>query len=114
MKYSLNGRELMRKINTLNDLHEISELLTGKSFAEIDKKNTDPNKKGYFGNVVQESGFGLPKDNAAEADFSFLGVELKVTPYKQNKNESYSAKERLVANIIDYMSEFTADKFEES
>jgi DNA mismatch repair protein MutH len=35
-----------------------------------------------------------------------LGVELKVTPFKKNKNGTYSAKELLVLNIIDYMKEF--------
>lgn len=35
-----------------------------------------------------------------------MGIELKVTPIKQNKNGSYSAKERLVLNIINYMEEY--------
>ena len=34
------------------------------------------------------------------------GIELKVTPYKKIKGGKLSAKERLVLNIIDYMTEY--------
>lgn len=82
--------------------------LIGKTFGEIDKFNRleDKKGKGNLGQVVEESYFGYYVNSRAEADFSYAGVELKVTPYKVNKNKTISAKERLVLNIINYMEEY--------
>lgn len=52
-----------------------------------------------------EAWFKVPKNSVAGADLVEAGVELKATPYKQNKNSTYSAKERLVFNIINYEEE---------
>ena len=89
--------------------------LIGKTFGEIDKFNRleDKKGKGNLGQVVEESYFGYDVNSRAEADFSYVGVELKVTPYKVNKNKTISAKERLVLNIINYMEEYKKS-FEES
>lgn len=40
-------------------------------------------------------------------------MELKVTPYKQNKNGKFVAKERLILTMIDYFS-VVDEKFEDS
>jgi DNA mismatch repair protein MutH len=40
-------------------------------------------------------------------------VELKVTPFRRNKNGTYSSKERLVLNMIDFMNE-ELEEFHES
>ena len=89
--------------------------LIGKTFGEIDKySRLEKNKgKGNLGQVVEESYFGYDVNSRAEADFAHVGVELKVTPYKVNKNKTISAKERLVLNIINYMEEYKKS-FEES
>lgn len=45
--------------------------------------------------------FFFRKENSkSEPDFIEAGVELKVTPFKLNKNRTYSSKERLVLNMI--------------
>jgi len=69
--------------------------------------------KGGIGQVVEEGHFGYSPNSDAEPDFKAAGVELKVTPYRRNFDGSISAKERLVLNIIDYMTEYEST-FEES
>ncbi|MFN3634015.1 Sau3AI family type II restriction endonuclease, partial [Exiguobacterium profundum] len=61
--------------------------------------------KGALGHIIEESHFGYPINSDARPDFEELGIELKVTPFKRNKNGTYSSKERLVLNMIDYHSE---------
>lgn len=79
----------------------------GKSFKEIDITNRLSNKhsKGGLGQVIEESLFGYKINSDAKPDFEHLNVELKVTPFKRNKNGKLAAKERLVLNIINYMEE---------
>ena len=62
-----------------------------------DKKN-----KGNLGQIVEERYFHYKCNSDSRPDFHEAGVELKVTPYKQNKDGSISAKERLVLTMIDY------------
>lgn len=94
---------------------EYANKLIGKTFGEIDKYDRLENNKGKgnLGQVVEESYFGYDVNSRAEADFAHVGIELKVTPYKVNKNKTISAKERLVLNIINYMEEYKKS-FEES
>lgn len=79
----------------------------GKTFGEIDTNGRINNlkAKGHLGQIIEESFFGYEINSNAEADFAHLGIELKVTPIKQNKNKTISAKERLVLNIINYETE---------
>lgn len=79
----------------------------GKTFGSIDKRNRIQNEraKGHLGQIIEESHFGYEINSNKEADFENLGIELKVTPVKQNKNGTLSAKERLVLNIINYHEE---------
>ena len=79
----------------------------GKTFGEIDLSGriTNPKAKGQLGQIIEESFFGYEINSKSEADFLELGIELKVTPLKLNKNGSISAKERLVLNIINYQKE---------
>ena len=76
-------------------------------FGEIDttgRLNTAKNK-GNVGQMFEECWFGIKVNSRAEADFIDLGIELKVTPCIKNKSKKYVAKERLVLNIINYMTE---------
>lgn len=61
--------------------------------------------KGNVGQMFEECWFGRKVNSRSEADFKELGVELKVTPFIKNKSGKKSAKERLILNIIDYMTE---------
>lgn len=58
--------------------------------------------KGNLGQIIEEKFFHYECNNDSRADFHEVGVELKVTPYKVNKNGSLSAKERLILTMIDY------------
>lgn len=101
---------------SIDSIMEYAEGLIGKTFGEIDKNERlgDNRGKGNLGQVVEESYFGYDINSRAEADFSHVGVELKVTPFKVNKNKTISAKERLVLNIINYMEEYKKDFYESS
>lgn len=60
--------------------------------------------KGNFGQTLEKYYFGYEPNSIAGADFQEAHLELKSTPLKELKNSQYRAKERLVLNIIDYMS----------
>lgn len=76
----------------------------GKKIKEIDMTGRIETGKGAIGTIIEESWFGYSPNSTAEPDFPEAGVELKVTPYKHT-SKGISAKERLVCNIIDYMTE---------
>lgn len=93
--------------NSEEDLMAKAETASGKTFDEIDKtKRLSNTGKGNLGQIIEESLFEYAINNNPRPDFENLGIELKVTPVKQNKNKSFSAKERLVLNIINYMEEY--------
>lgn len=83
----------------------------GKTFGSIDQNNRIKNEraKGHLGQIIEESHFGYEVNSNKEADFEHLGIELKVTPVKENKNGTLSAKERLVLNIINFHDEVHYD-----
>lgn len=84
----------------------------GIPIGDIDNTGRIKAGKGAIGTVIEESWFGYQPNNEAEPDFSEAKVELKATPYIRTSN-GISAKERLVCNIINYMTEY--DKtFEDS
>jgi len=80
----------------------------GKSAVKETKRN-----KGNLGQIVEERFFHYKCNNDSRADFHEAGVELKVTPYKINKNGSISAKERLILTMIDYF-QVVNETFEKS
>lgn len=101
-------------INKLNDLK-------GKKFNELSESNNYHVKdKGSLGKYIESEYFGKELDNKSEPDFILVdvsdeeSVELKVTPVKKLKNGKYSAKERLVLNMIDYVKEVDKDFYEAS
>ncbi|WP_047985483.1 Sau3AI family type II restriction endonuclease [Ornithinibacillus californiensis] len=102
--------------NTQEELLFKSKQAEGKTFGEIDNSGRIYNQraKGGLGQIVEESFFGYEVNSKSEADFTNLGIELKVTPIKENKNGSLSAKERLVLNIINYHKEALAEFYTSS
>ncbi len=76
----------------------------GKSEVTEVKRN-----KGNVGQIIEECFFHYSCNSDARADFPEAGVELKVTPYKENKNGTLSAKERLILTMIDYMTVVNED-----
>ncbi|MEY8371035.1 Sau3AI family type II restriction endonuclease [Aerococcaceae bacterium 50-4] len=95
------------EIKTIEELMAIAKSAEGKEIKDFDINNRLASKgnKGGIGQIIEEGLFGYEINSNSEADFGELGVELKATPVKQNKNKSLAAKERLVLNIINYMNE---------
>ncbi|WP_455543513.1 Sau3AI family type II restriction endonuclease [Intestinibacter sp.] len=95
---------------------EYSSNLRGKTFGELDRFERLKNKKnkGALGHVIEESYFGYDINSDSNPDFLVAGIELKVTPFKVNKNKTISAKERLVLNVIDYSEEYKHDFYDSS
>lgn len=97
---------------TKEEILEKVKSLVGKQMIDIYETN-DFNNKASFGYAIEEGAFNYQRNSKSEADFRNENIELKVTPYKRNKNGSFSSKERLVLNIINYMEEYKKT-FEES
>lgn len=97
MKYTtareilIKGSELRNKqFKDLGNIHRLKSL----------------GNKGGLGHVIEEEHFGYQINSNRLPDFNEANIELKVTPIRKNKNGSYSAKERLVLNIIDFHTEY--------
>lgn len=112
-------------------IERYAQQLIGKTFADIcnedemlmemavretaDYKVSHENKKrkGGLGELIEERFFHYRCNNDSRPDFDKAGVELKVSPYKMNKNGSIAAKERLIITMIDYFS-VVEEEFEKS
>ncbi len=94
------------------EIEIISKSAIGKSINDIMNEEVvtiddgNVSNKGGLGQLVEQFLFGIQTNSDSEPDFMPAGIELKVTPYKKLKDGKLSAKERLVLNIIDYMSEY--------
>lgn len=67
-----------------------------------------PGNKGGVGGFVEEGVYGIDQNSDPEPDFIDAGIELKTTPVRQNQDGTWSSKERLVLNMIDYAGEASA------
>ena len=90
-------------------IEKYAQLLLGKTFQDVlddddsgDKENQ--NNRGDLGQLIERHHFHYECNSDSNPDFPEAGVELKVTPYKENKNGSISAKERLVLTKINYLT----------
>lgn len=96
-------------------IYEYSKGLIGKSFDDIYKEDIyvkesnqtqddygNRRRKGGLGELVEERYFKYESNNDSGPDFKEAGLELKVTPYKINKNKTISSKERMVITMINY------------
>ena len=90
--------------NSIEDVLDVAQSAEGKTVGEFDINNRLESKgnKGGIGQILEEGLFKIAVNSRAEADFVNLGLELKVTAIKENKKKEFSAKERLVLNIINY------------
>ncbi len=91
-----------------SSIEAYAKLLIGKTFSQVieeDKSNDaeDFSNKGDLGQLIERHHFHYECNSDSRADFPEAGVELKVTPFKENRDGSYSAKERLVLTKINYM-----------
>lgn len=88
---------------------EYAGKLTGHTFVEVgvwdpegDRKRK--NKKGTFGQTLEEGYFLIPNNSSPEPDFRDVGIELKSTPMKRSSGNKLAPKERLVLGLINYMT----------
>lgn len=102
------------KFNNREDVHNWALKALGKTVGEL--QALMPNKKtankSIYGDAW-ESWFGVEKNNLAEADLGAVGIELKATPLKKVRY-GITAKERLVLNKINYITEFELNNVNES
>ncbi|WP_253719089.1 Sau3AI family type II restriction endonuclease [Bacillus mycoides] len=90
---------------TEEHLLEYTKNIIGKRFKDIDKKGLlqgNNSDKGILGKVVETGFYGYKLNNRSEADFSKLGIELKVSGFKILQDGSRSAKERISLSMINY------------
>ena len=91
---------------TFNQVCEQDESYIAESSEAINyaSLHADKKRKGGLGELIEERFFHYKSNNESRPDFNKAGVELKVTPYKINKNGTLSAKERLIITMIDYFA----------
>lgn len=83
---------------------DITKAMVVRETTNYDVRHENKKRKGGLGELIEERFFHYQTNNDARPDFDKAGVELKVTPYKQNKNGTLVAKERLILTMIDYFS----------
>lgn len=110
----MSNKQLPYDNTSAESIWQYSAKLLGHTLREFAPADYQYNSgKGSLGQMVEELFFGITNNNRAEADFSIAGIELKCTPLKKDAKEQLAIKERLVCNMIDYMSVVNED-FEES
>ena len=92
---------------------DITKSMVVRETTNYEVKHENKKRKGGLGELIEERFFHYQTNNDARPDFDKAGVELKVTPYKQNKNGTLVAKERLILTMIDYFS-VVDETFEDS
>ncbi len=108
----------MEKSYTEEEIQILAKSAIGKTFGELNNikmenvsipdynKKDKKSNKAFFGHSFETNVYGYDINSNSAPDFLDAGIELKVTPYKKNKDNTLSAKERLVLNIINYMDEY--------
>jgi DNA mismatch repair protein MutH len=106
--------------DSLEELLDYTEKIKGKSINDIvnedsifQGRKTLNERKGFLGDLIETEFYHYPNNSVPKADFEELGIELKTSGLKINKNGSISAKERLVLSIINYQ-EIVNETFETS
>ena len=113
----------MKKNYTEEEITILAQSAIGKTFGELQDMNvktvkseeydeeTEKFNKAFFGHIFENDVYKYGSNSVSAPAFEDAGIELKVTPYKRNKDNTLSAKERLVLNIINYMEEYKNDFF---
>lgn len=93
-------------------LYKTYDDYASQTISEVNEKPISMKSKGQYGNYIEKYFYGYQPNSDSDADFEKIGVELKVTPFKVNKNGSISAKERLVLTILNYLEENLDDFYQ--
>lgn len=105
LSIEIYGKKLIGK--TFQDICNEDDIFKANVVRETSNyevNHENKKRKGGLGELVEERYFHYKANNDAKPDFDKAGVELKVTPYKINKNGSLVAKERLILTMIDYFN----------
>lgn len=112
-----------RRFNSLEEVMKLLVSAEGKSFRELDSTGRinhpgSRKAKGLLGQIIEESvlGYTLNSDKMPDIQVGDDFYELKVTPLKHLRRgpaPKVSAKERLVMDIINYMT-LPQERFETS
>lgn len=110
-----------------SSIYAYAKILEGKTFNDVIENHKEEkfilkeepsygsySRKGGLGELIEHYFFGYLPDNESRADFPLANLELKVTPFRQNKNGTYSAKERLIIGMINYNDIVNTNFFESS
>lgn len=81
---------------------DIRQLPIVRENSNYNNNHENKKRKGGLGEIIEERFFHYQCNSDSRPDFPEAGVELKVTPYKENRNGTLSAKERLIITMIDY------------
>ena len=115
MKFFMQNQD--NRYLTFNDIDRVGQTAINRTFRDIGQNAPIiEGSKGGLGVYIEEHLYNYHANNDDNPDFIEAGVELKVTPYKAiYGGKNYSAKERLVLNIInfeeEYLKEFETSKF---
>lgn len=94
--------------SSLASIYEYAKRLEGHTLREecegVDNLPDAHQRKGSFGNALEKYYFHYEINSDPNPDFKEVGTELKSTPLKKRRDGSFSAKERLVISMIDYMT----------
>lgn len=77
--------------------------------SEVQDKAISRSQKGSMEIILKNISMVISQIVTRKLTLKKLGIELKVTPFKINKNGTLSAKERLVLTILNYMEENLED-----
>ena len=91
-------------VTSPKSIFDYSKQLINKTLREIVKEERLQNRlgKGGLGQLVEELFFEYKVNNDQRADFEDANLELKCTPVKKLKDDSFAIKERLVCTMIDF------------
>lgn len=91
-KRLINGT--LRTVRGINEppTEELNKIIGGRS-------------RGSFGSILEKYYYGITPGNDSRPDFLEAEVELKTTPIKKISKGRFSAKERLVLGMINYIDE---------
>ena len=87
------------------EILSITQKCLNKTFGELGLSSINKSNKGGLGGFIEENIFKYSANSDDNPDFIDAGIELKVTPVKKNQDGTYSSKERLVLNMINYINE---------
>lgn len=109
-----------RQFSNLEEVYSLLTSAVGKTFRQLDETNRGKSRgnKGALGQIIEESVLGYPINSNPQADIKVGDerYELKTTPVRHvgpAKERRISAKERLVLDIINYMT-LPAEAFSDS